>query len=145
MLVWIMNWIPKTARRTPLFLVALLALVAACTPANSQSLPDDYLGRWYYTGSSGGIAGDGMGDDPVGYIVITADNTIETYRDDGALVSTESFTPSLGPSIFTTTDVWLLDADSFVPRAIRTFEDGTVLTISDNVYDGFSLGYARSR
>ena len=128
-----MHGIPKTTRRIGLLFAAVMA---ACTPATSQSLPDDYLGRWYYMGSSGGIAGSGMGDDPVGYIVITADNTIE---------STESFTPSLGPSIFTTEDVWILDADSFVPRVIRTFEGGATMTLSDNVYDGFSLGYARVR
>ena len=71
-------------------LLVVLAAAGGCS-LEGNSLPDEYLGQWYYTGSSGGIAGDGMGDEPSGWIVINADNTIDRFDDDGTLLGTDAF------------------------------------------------------
>jgi len=61
----------------------VLALLPACAGAQPDSLPEEYLGRWYYTGSSGGITGDTVDDAASGYIVINADGTIDEHQEDG--------------------------------------------------------------
>ncbi len=127
-----------------------LALVAfsACSASETASLPEEYLGQWYYVGSSGGIAGSGMGDEP-GYIVIHPDNTIDHHEEDGTRVSTTEFTPLRGPTIFSSEDQWLLgragESPEVVSEVITVSEDGQTMSISDNVYDGFGRSYTRSR
>jgi hypothetical protein len=123
-------------------LLVLAAGAAGC--ASETSLPDDYLGQWYYTGSSGGISGAGAGDAAIGYIVITARNTIERYEDDGRLLATEFFELDRGETIFSSDELWILREPDGMDRVIQLHDDGT-LAISDHAYDGFHLGYARSR
>ncbi len=137
-------------RRFVVFLVA--AVLAACATSaspNGPSLPEEFRGRWYYTGSSGGIAGDGAGDAATGYIVIKADNTIDHHKEDGTRVSTSTFTPSRGKTIYTSDDQWLMTPAGGsaldVPEVIRVSADGKTLTIADNAYDGFTKSYVRSR
>jgi hypothetical protein len=107
-------------------------------------LPDEYLGRWYYMGSSGGITGAGMGDEATGDIVIHSDNTMDHHREDGALVGTTSFAADRGPTIFSIEDQWVLDRESATPEVITVSEDGQTMFLSENVYDGFARAYARS-
>lgn len=126
----------------------LLAVVgiSACAAAQSPvSLPDNYLGRWYYVGSSGGITGRGMGDKGTGYIVIQADNTIDHHEEDGTLVATTRFTAGRGPTIFSTGDQWILNLGSAPSEVITVSEDGRTMTLAENAYDGFGRTYARSR
>jgi hypothetical protein len=123
-------------------LLVVLAAAGGCS-LEGNSLPDEYLGQWYYTGSSGGIAGDGMGDEPSGWIVINADNTIDRFDDDGTLLGTDAFEPSLGTSIYSGEDAWILERSGGPPQVIMSSEG--LMSLSDNVYDGFSLGYARER
>jgi hypothetical protein len=122
-----------------------LASLTACVDARTSGLPDEYLGRWYYMGSSGGIAGDGMGDEVNGYIVIQSDNTIDHHEEDGTPVATTEFTVGRGPTIFSTEDQWVLNPESMVPEVIMVSEDGRTMSLSENVYDGFGRAYARSR
>ena len=136
------SWRPGRSR-TLFTIVALL--LSACASSDARALPEEFLGRWYYTGSSGGMDGSGMGDEATGYIVIGADNSLETYAEDGALLERSEFTVAFGETIFAVEPHWILDPDSMVPRVVRLYDDGRILTISDNVYDGFSRGFARSR
>jgi hypothetical protein len=119
--------------------------VACATVPASTSLPKEYLGRWYYLGSSGGISGRGMGDTGTGYVVIQSDNTMDHHEDDGALIRTTSFTVSRGRTIFSTDDQWILNVDGIPPQVIRLGDDGRTMTLSQNVYDGFTREYGRSR
>lgn len=123
-------------------LLAALAAAGACS-LGGNSLPEEYLGQWYYMGSGGGIAGGGMGDGPSGWIVINADNTIDRFDDDGTFIGTDSFKASLGPSIYSGDDAWILERSGGPPQVIMTSEG--LMSLAENVYDGFSLGYARER
>ena len=128
---------------------AALVLFVSALPGCAQdeplvSLPDEYLGQWYYLGSSGGIAGTGMGDEATGWIVIRPDNTIVRYDDDGVQRAVDEFTLTRGPSIFSTDEVWLLHTPGSLERVIQ-IDGGDRMSLSDNAYDGFQLSYARSR
>lgn len=122
-----------------------LVALAGCADAQTSGLPEEYLGRWYYLGSSGGITGDGAGDPGVGYLVIQADNTMDQHDDDGTLVATMQFSVARGQTIFSTEDQWILNSESVVPEVITVSADGRTMALSENVYDGFSRAYARSR
>lgn len=123
----------------------VLAPLSACATAQPTSLPDEYLGRWYYMGSSGGITGTGMADEAKGYIVIHSDNTIDHHEEDGSLVRTTEFTLDRGPTILSTEDQFVLGRESATPEVIVVSEGGQTMTLSENVYDGFQRAYARSR
>jgi hypothetical protein len=129
--------------------VATLAFLGAAVPGCAQdepvvSLPDEYLGQWYYLGSSGGIAGTGRGDDPTGWMEIRSNNTIARFDDEGVQLGVDTFTLTRGPSIFSTDEVWLLHAPGRLEQAARLHDEDR-LTLSDNAYDGFHFSYARSR
>lgn len=128
----------------PVALALLLLGLSACADAPASPLPDEYLGRWYYLGSSGGITGGGLGDEPTGFIVIHGD-MIDRHAEDGTLLSTRTFTASLGPTIFSTEDEWVLDAERAVPEVIRLSDGGRTMTLSENVHDGYTRVYDRSR
>jgi hypothetical protein len=126
--------------------LVMLALVASCNPpppsAPGASLPAEFLGRWTLAGTSGGIDGREIPADG-SWIVITADNTLERYSADGRLAATEAFTPARGRSIFSGSDAWILGGGVAAERVIAVHPEG-VLTISDNVYDGFGSHYTRA-
>ena len=129
-------------RWTTLFAIALGA--AACAAESESTLPEAYLGRWYYAGSSGGIAGDGLGDEPTGYLVIHADGTIDSFREDGTRVGTVAYEAGQAETIFSTETQWVLRTEG-LDQAIQLFDDGRQMSLSENVYDGFSRAYVRSR
>lgn len=136
---------PSAARpRSLAFLIVGLLAVGTSGCGSSSSLPDDYLGQWYYQGSSGGLSGDGAGDPATGYIVITQRNTLEHYSEEGTLTAIEPFDLERGRTIFSADPQWVLRSANSLERVIQFHEDGT-LSISDNVYDGYHMGYARSR
>lgn len=112
--------------------------------APAGGLPAEYLGRWSFGGTSGGIEGREVAVADGSWIVITAENTLERYSADGRLASTERFEPKRGPSIFSGSDAWILGGSDGIERVIQVHAEG-VLTISDNVYDGFGSTYTRNR
>jgi len=129
-----------------------LAALSACTastpataPTASQSLPQEYLGKWYYTGSSGGITGEGGGDAAAGYWVIQSDGTIDLYQEDGALIGSTRFTVARGPTIFSRDEQWILEREGGIPEVITVSSDGKALSLAENVYDGFLRTYVRAR
>lgn len=127
--------------------VAASLLSVACRDASPSSvpkngLPAEYLGRWYFDGRSGGIEGREVAAADGSWIQVTPLNTIEYYSPDGRLGSTEAFEPTRGRSIFSESDVWILGAPDSIERVIQVHPEG-VLTISENVYDGFGSNYTR--
>lgn len=126
--------------------VAAVALVAAsCSGERSPALPEEFLGQWYYTGSSGGLTGRGLGDAASGYIVIRADGALERHEEGGTLADTTRFTAGRGKTIFSEDDLWILEAEGEPSQVVRLSADGRTLTLAENVYDGWSRAYARSR
>jgi len=132
-------------RRPLLITLSTLALATPLACQTETSLPDEYLGRWYYVETSGGIAGTSHGAPDGSSIVITAANQIESYDPEGARVGSVSFELTHGSSIFSTENEWILEAPRELPRVIRLYENGTTMSLSDNVYDGFSTSYRRNR
>lgn len=132
----------KLARASMGVAVALAAI--ACAADAQSALPESHLGRWYYAGSSGGISGQGMGDEATGYIVIDADGTITHFQEDGTLVGTTEYEAELGETIFSVEPRWILRAGP-IEEAMWVSDDGQQMTLNENVYDGFSRGYVRSR
>lgn len=124
--------------------VALAFAAIACAADAQSTLPESHLGRWYYAGSSGGISGEGMGDEATGYIVIDADGTISSYQEDGTLVGTTEYEAELGETIFSMEPQWIL-REGPIDEAMWVSEDGQQMTLGENVYDGFSRAYVRSR
>jgi hypothetical protein len=123
----------------------VLVALSACAASVAASLPEEYLGRWYYLGSSGGITGAGMGDEARGYIVIHSDNQMDHHEEGGTLVGTTEFTVGRGRTIFSSEDQWILSRDPSAAEVITVSEDGQSMSLSESVYDGFVRAYARSR
>ena len=122
-------------------------LFAACreaSPPSTAGLPAEYLGRWYFDGKSGGIEGREVASADGSWIVITPDNAIEHHSPEGDLEASETFEPVRGPSIFSENDQWILARPDAIERVLQLHPEG-VLTISENVYDGFSSRYTRTR
>lgn len=124
--------------------VLLLALYA-CDSSSTRSLPEALLGQWYYDGSSGGIDGGRKGDIASGYIVIGRDNTLETYDDDGSLVSRTAFTAVAAETIFSTEDLWMIQPQQGEPEVAILSDDGLTLSLSPNAYDAIGRTYVRTR
>jgi hypothetical protein len=124
---------------------ALVLLAISACAASVPALPEEYLGRWYYLGSSGGITGDGMGDEALGYIVIHSNSRMDHHEEGGTLVGTTEFTVGRGRTIFSSEDQWILSRDQSVAEVIAVSEDGQTMSLAENVYDGFARAYARSR
>ena len=132
-------------RATAAAVILFISALPGCAQNDPViSLPDEYLGQWYYLGSGGGIAGIGLGDEATGWIVIRSDNTVARYDEDGTQLAVESFTLTRGPSIFSTDEVWLLHAPGSLERVIQ-IHDEEGMSLSDNAYDGFQLSYSRAR
>jgi len=126
--------------------VATFVLAAAgCSGGQGATLPEEFLGQWYYVGSSGGITGKGLGDAAAGYLVIRADGTLERHGEDGALTETTRTTATRGRTIFSEEEQWMLTSEGGVPEVIRLSADGQTMTLAENVHDGFSRSFARSR
>jgi hypothetical protein len=107
----------------------------------ADRLPPAFYGEWKFLESSGGISGRGDSGYSIDRIVITEGNVIEAYRS-GKRISATPFKPGLGKSIFSTEDVWLLSRGQGAFLQAVEIRNG-ILTISDNVYDGFSYSYAK--
>lgn len=123
-----------------------VGLLFGCGPSGTETLPESFLGRWYYVGSSGGLSGDGLGDEATGYLVIEAENTMASFSEDGTLLDRTEFTAARGPTIFSTDDQWVLTFADTQPEVVITVsDDGGEMALSDNVYDGFQHAYARRR
>ena len=69
-------------------------------------------------------------------------NVLETYQSD-ELVSSASFTISRGETILSDQEQWMIAIENREEPWVVEMRGGR-LTLTDNVYDGFSLSYERS-
>ena len=109
------------------------------------TLPDACYGEWEVAGSSGGIAGDGDPGVAASKIrmVLTRDHVMETRRPDGS-VTKRTFAIREGDTIFSSEPGFLLTLEnSSMDLAVSVTPDGSGLSLSENVYDGFSTSYRR--
>jgi hypothetical protein len=111
------------------------------TPANK--LPAEFYGVWRFQGSSGGMDGQGNAAYRIEKLVIRDNNIIEEHRP-GGTVTLDTFTPSHGKSIFSTEDVWQMRRKKSIMIEVLTLTTNGDLTISENVYDGFSYSFKKA-
>jgi hypothetical protein len=78
-----------------------IVLATATQPAcGRDTLPAEFLGRWDYTGSSGGITGSASSAGEPAFIVINSDNTLEDHNADGTRIRTAPFTVARASTIY---------------------------------------------
>jgi hypothetical protein len=120
----------------------VLPCITACNHAATDSLSDDFLGVWYYTGSSGGIEGQGLGSKGVHRVVIRADRTIEVYDTPEEPSRVVRFDADLGETI-AGDRAWFLRSGEGIPEVIRLSDDRQTMTLADNHVEGFIWHFAR--
>lgn len=123
----------------------LALLLAACSAEPAVTLPDGCYGEWEHLGTSGGIDGrdEAAPKEKRARVTITRDGEMVTRMPDGR-TTTRRFTVRRGPSIFSTGEAWLLTfEDSDMDQVVELAADGATLTLSENVYDGFTYAYRR--
>jgi hypothetical protein len=128
--------------RIALVCFLVLSCITACNHAATGSLPDDFLGTWCYTGSSGGMDGQGLGSKGVHRIVIRADSTIEILDTSDGLSRLVRFDADLGETI-AGDRAWFLRSGKDIPEVIRLSDDRQTLTLADNQVEGFIWHFAR--
>jgi hypothetical protein len=105
-------------------------------------LPEEYLGVWSFSHSSGGIDGKGDMSYSVDRIEILADNTIYEYQN-GMRASCRRFYPTQGKSILFEETVWMITFDGEDYSRVLWFDSNGFLNVSDNLHDGFQYTYKR--
>jgi hypothetical protein len=128
--------------RLALACFVVLPCITACNHAATDSLSDDFLGVWYYTGSSGGMEGDGLGSKGVHRIVIRADRTIEIFDTLEGPSRLVRFDADLGETV-AGDRAWLLRSGEDFPEVIRHSADRQTITLADNHVEGFIWHFAR--
>ena len=113
----------------------------AMVPADK--LPAEFYGAWRFQGASGGMDGQGNAGYRVEKIVIGDGNTLEEHRP-GGVVTRDTFTPGRGKSIFSTEDVWQIRRKKNPMIEVLTLTTNGDLTMSENVYDGFSYSFKKA-
>lgn len=126
------------------FLSIFIFAALACGGA-SEPVPE-LFGTWEWVGTSGGITGDSrtpQPEDPVITVRFARGGTAVFSRD-GEVAREQRYRLSSEVTIFgpEALPVLYLD-DEDMGRVVRIEDSGTTLTLSDNVYDGFSLHYRR--
>jgi hypothetical protein len=115
-----------------------------------NSLADDarlsLIGTWEWVESSGGIAGEARrptGDEPPFTVEFRADGSA-LFRTGDTINQTRRYQVGTEESIYHGREMPALYLeDDAVPRIIQITEDGGGLTLSENVFDGFSQTYRR--
>ena len=125
--------------------LTVLVLTAGCEGTGRPLVPG-LFGTWEWTGTSGGIAGDSRSpqpDDPRITVRFGPDGKALFMRD-GSVAREQSYRLASEATIFGPDErpVLYFDDDE-LGRVVRIDEAGSTLSLSDNVYDGFSLHYHR--
>jgi hypothetical protein len=106
-------------------------------------LPEAYYGTWELAGTSGGL--DGMGvplpEGPRDRVVLTRENIWKQRGPDGSVA--RPFTVRKGKTIFSADDQWMVVWGSGRGELVLQLAADEQLTVSENVYDGFSSSYRR--
>ena len=126
---------------------ALLVFILSLSACGGGSDPvPELFGTWEWVGTSGGITGDSRTprpDDPAITVRFHPGGTAVFSRD-GEVAREQRFRLSSEVTIFGPEALPVLYFDDEdLGRVVRIEDSGTILTLSDNVYDGFSLQYRR--
>jgi hypothetical protein len=105
-------------------------------------LPAEFYGTWKFQGSSGGMDGQGNANYRLEKIVLRAPNTLEEHHA-GGTVTRGTFTVGRGKSIFSGGDAWLMQRPNSSMIQVLTLSTNRQLTISENVYDGYSYSFKK--
>ena len=131
-------------RPAPTVLSVLLLAALACG-GGSDPVPE-LFGTWEWVGTSGGIGGDSRTprpDDPAITVRFAPDGTAVFSRE-GEVAREQRYRLTSEATIFGPEALPVLYFDDEgVGRVLRIEDSGLSLTLSDNVYDGFSLHYRR--
>lgn len=142
-----MTRVPLMIRTLRTAVVVSVAAALACGCADGP-LVAELVGTWEWTGTSGGIAGDTRlpgPDDPRVTVEFVADGTAR-FRRDGEVAREQRFRLVREATIYDADPLPVLYFDDEdLGRVVRISADGERLSLSDNVYDGFSLEYRRVR
>lgn len=126
-------------------LAALLIAAGGCDGSGPPQVPE-LFGTWEWVGTRGGIAGDARtprADDPRITVRFSPGGTAE-FRRDGDVSREQRYRLSSEVTIFGPDPLPVLYFDDEeLGRVVRIADSGASLTLSDNVYDGFSLKYRR--
>lgn len=106
-----------------------------------ERLPAEFYGTWKFARSSGGIDGRGNPGYAVETLVLREPNLLEEHRAGGAAVHRTTFTAGRGKSIFSTPEVWQIRRGNSPMIEVVTLSTNRELTLSENVYDGFSYTF----
>lgn len=128
-----------------LFLSFVFIIFSSCNSNNqNEELPLLY-GKWIWVQSSGGIDGRTITpneNDPAKYLRFIKPDIMESYIGDSLIVS-RSFSLKKDISIYTSDSLYFIfHENSSFPKVIYMLTD-TVLSLSDNFYDGFNEEYRR--
>jgi uncharacterized protein (TIGR03066 family) len=136
--------------KTTFFALLAFLLLSSSTCKKEQESPDfkkQLVGKWKYTGKSGGYAGKSQKADPAVLVVLEfkKDNTfLRSENDQVKLQGTYKLTRL--KSIYSGQEENAVQFDATAdPRnkgSIIILKNDS-LTIADNVYDGFTSGYIR--
>ncbi len=127
-------------------MVLCIPILAALACGGGSDPVPELFGTWEWVGTSGGITGDSrtpQPDDPVITVRFAPDGTAAFSRD-GEVAREQRYRLSSEVTIFGPEPLPVLYFDDEdMGRVVRIEDSGTALTLSDNVYDGFSLEYRR--
>jgi hypothetical protein len=129
-------------------LTAVLLSISGCQGRAAPERPElpGLIGTWEWVGTSGGIAGDSRTprpDDP--RITVRFDPAGKAlFHSDGEVAREQRYRVSSEITIFGPGELPVLYFDDEeLGRVVGIDGNGAALTLSDNVYDGFSLQYRR--
>jgi hypothetical protein len=125
-----------------LVLSVAASCITACDRARTGSLPDAFLGTWYYTGSSGGLDGRGLGSKGVHRIVIHADRTLEVFETADGPSRLVRFDATRGETI-AGNKAWFLRSGTDLPEVLRLSDDEQTMAMADNHVEGIIWHFAR--
>jgi hypothetical protein len=136
--------------KVTIYAILAFMLLGSSTCKKEQETPDvkkQLVGKWKYTGKSGGYAGKSQKADPAVVTVLEfkKDNTF--LRSENNVVKQQgTYTFTRLKSIYSGNEENAIQfdaaADPHNKGSIITLRNDS-LTIADNVYDGFSSGYVR--
>ena len=131
----------------PPALAVLLVFILSLSACGGGSDPaPELFGTWEWVGTSGGITGDSRTPRPADPAITVRFDPGGTavFSRDGEVAREQRYRLSSEVTIFGPEELPVLYFDDEdLGRVVRIEDSATTLTLSDNVYDGFSLQYGR--
>ena len=125
----------------------VVLLVSACgSQGSAASAQPKLIGTWEWAGTSGGVGGETRlpGPEEPRITVRFEPDGKAIFRRDGEVAREQRYRVSSEVTILGPPELPVLYFDDEeLGRVVWIDESGDTLTLSDNVYDGFSLEYRR--